>query len=222
MNTPKHTQSSPDNQSGDQPVSARRRKLLKAAATGAPVVATLSSGAAMANVSAYQCLINDDKRDDTLTQIHEQKLGGGWLQIELDKETWTGTWTCTKDNTSTTTPNDGCTGDAPSDIQTTYVVLVYKGTYREYDSSKQYLKDMVVVEDPPWKKTLTADDNGWLLVWDTEPTETSTVWAVAYYERLEDYTDIIAGPDLLQVGESNWQALTGSCWTSLGGLGGKV
>ncbi|HIE55419.1 MAG TPA: hypothetical protein EYP90_09610 [Chromatiaceae bacterium] len=41
-------------------VSEKRRKLLKTAATTAPVIATLQSGAAFANTSAYQC-INDAK-----------------------------------------------------------------------------------------------------------------------------------------------------------------
>jgi len=42
-----------------QQASQRRRRLLKAMST-APVVMTLQSGSAMANTSAYQCLVNAD------------------------------------------------------------------------------------------------------------------------------------------------------------------
>ena len=42
-----------------QQASQRRRRLLKAMST-APVVMTLQSGSAMANTSAYQCLVNVD------------------------------------------------------------------------------------------------------------------------------------------------------------------
>ena len=42
-----------------QQASQRRRRLLKAMSS-APVVMTLQSGSAMANTSAYQCLVNVD------------------------------------------------------------------------------------------------------------------------------------------------------------------
>ncbi len=45
-------------QEQNQKISQKRRKLLKSAAAGAPVIATLQSGAAFANTSAFQC-IND-------------------------------------------------------------------------------------------------------------------------------------------------------------------
>ena len=46
-------------ENGDS-ISEKRRKLLKTAAASAPVIATLQSGAAFANTSAFQC-INDAK-----------------------------------------------------------------------------------------------------------------------------------------------------------------
>jgi len=45
-------------QEQDRQVLQKRRKLLKSAAAGAPVIATLQSGAVFANTSAFQC-IND-------------------------------------------------------------------------------------------------------------------------------------------------------------------
>lgn len=43
----------------NQAVSENRRRLLKAAAVGAPMIATLKSGAAAATASARQCIAND-------------------------------------------------------------------------------------------------------------------------------------------------------------------
>jgi hypothetical protein len=54
---------SPEHRIGDaaalaEDISSRRRDILKAAATAAPLVATLPSGEALANASALQCVIN--------------------------------------------------------------------------------------------------------------------------------------------------------------------
>ncbi|WP_200242146.1 hypothetical protein [Thiohalocapsa halophila] len=48
--------------SPDTPESGRRRSLLKAAASAAPVIATLPSGEALANASALQCVINEQNQ----------------------------------------------------------------------------------------------------------------------------------------------------------------
>jgi hypothetical protein len=66
------TQASADAKSQAEPVnqqiqplhtvlSARRRQLLKAAASAAPLIATLPSGEALANASALQCVINQQE-----------------------------------------------------------------------------------------------------------------------------------------------------------------
>lgn len=48
-------------ETGRSAVWSRRRALLKAAASAAPVIATLPSGAALANASALQCVINQQQ-----------------------------------------------------------------------------------------------------------------------------------------------------------------
>lgn len=48
----------------NQAVSENRRRLLKAAAFGAPMIATLKSGAAAATASARQCITNDAAAPD--------------------------------------------------------------------------------------------------------------------------------------------------------------
>ncbi len=63
------------------PVSVRRRHLLKAAASAAPLIATLPSGAARANSSSYQCVlsaadapINEDEVSASPTALLRQQL----------------------------------------------------------------------------------------------------------------------------------------------------
>jgi hypothetical protein len=48
----------------DEGISERRRQMLRAAATAAPLVATLPSGAALANASAFQCIAADKTATD--------------------------------------------------------------------------------------------------------------------------------------------------------------
>lgn len=65
------TMHTPSDQSSPRPanpptMSASRRRLLKAAARSAPLIATLPSGAALANASAFQCL----------TPLQEAATGG--------------------------------------------------------------------------------------------------------------------------------------------------
>jgi hypothetical protein len=219
MKTPEHTQPSPDNQSGDQPVSARRRMLLKAAATGAPVVATLSSGAAMANVSAYQCLMNDEKKSQNFDQLKLDGMReGGWLQIQLERHIYVGTYECALTDTNPDDEIGPCDGlSQPDDIELRWDVLLYDNRFFLYHG-QTYLESSDEVPDPT---TLISTNANWTLVW-AEPEILDPVWALAYYNRLTDYTDIVKGPDLLKHGVPEWQALTGSCWTSLGGLGGDV
>ena len=67
-----------------QGVSASRRKLLRASAA-APFVATLHSGAAMANASALQCLINNVENpptnliSDTIDTVMREEVQAGQL-----------------------------------------------------------------------------------------------------------------------------------------------
>jgi len=48
----------------DEGISEGRRRMLRAAATAAPLVATLPSGAVLANASAFQCLAKDKAATD--------------------------------------------------------------------------------------------------------------------------------------------------------------
>jgi hypothetical protein len=65
-----------------QGISASRRKLLRASAA-APFVATLHSGAAMANASALQCLINNVENpptnliSDTIDTVMREEVSAG-------------------------------------------------------------------------------------------------------------------------------------------------
>jgi hypothetical protein len=56
------TQLRPD--ASDEGISERRRQLLRAAATAAPLVATLPSGADLANASAFRCIAKDKAATD--------------------------------------------------------------------------------------------------------------------------------------------------------------
>ena len=70
--------------SSPEAVSERRRRLLKGAAAGAPVIATLQSGAALANTSAYQCLLEAQSNPpDTVTTQAD-----GWVRKNATRTLW--------------------------------------------------------------------------------------------------------------------------------------
>lgn len=73
----------------DQGISRNRRRLLKAAAASAPVIATLPSGAAMANSSIHECVIRAREHSNEL--IHGQCAD--WIDPEASgslcaSDTW--------------------------------------------------------------------------------------------------------------------------------------
>jgi hypothetical protein len=77
----------------EQPASADRRRLLRAAAVSAPVVATLPSGSAFANASAYQCVINARNEDQIDIPSHIPAGPSPYLRfaatlflVEIDSE----------------------------------------------------------------------------------------------------------------------------------------
>jgi hypothetical protein len=89
-----------DQQGQSSPDSARRR-LLRAAASAAPLVATLPSGAALATASTYQCILDDKDASDGLTK----NRGGDfvtsldhWARVPAKRTVWTKT-----ENSTTTT-----------------------------------------------------------------------------------------------------------------------
>jgi hypothetical protein len=79
----------------DAPASGRRRHLLKAAASAAPLIATLPNGAALANGSAFQCLEKDktesDKGPGSLGGPNNLEPGGNWITVQVPY--WEGTKT---------------------------------------------------------------------------------------------------------------------------------
>jgi hypothetical protein len=67
-------------------VSIKRRKLLKTAATTAPVIATLQSGAAFANTSAYQCINDATKELDIKETVKDPvPLGDNWVRKQVKR-----------------------------------------------------------------------------------------------------------------------------------------
>ncbi len=65
----------------EEKISQKRRRLLKTAAATAPVIATLHSGAAFANASAYQC-INDAR---TQPPSEETSSPDTWVRVEVKR-----------------------------------------------------------------------------------------------------------------------------------------
>lgn len=77
--------------SPDTPASGRRRSLLKAAASAAPVIATLPSGEALANASALQCVINVQQDNNPPEALVSPTLPDEdtWARVVGEIQTWT-------------------------------------------------------------------------------------------------------------------------------------
>jgi len=69
---------------GNDSISEKRRKLLKTAATTAPVIATLQSGAAFANTSAFQC-INDAKSGGVYEVVTDPVPSDNWVRKTIKR-----------------------------------------------------------------------------------------------------------------------------------------
>jgi hypothetical protein len=67
--------------------SERRRSLLKAAASAAPVIATLPSGAALANASSLQCVISEQNGDKPPPQGTEAPQADNYARLDVDSYT---------------------------------------------------------------------------------------------------------------------------------------
>jgi hypothetical protein len=65
----------------EQPESGDRRRLLRAAAVSAPVIATLPSGSAFANASINQCVVNAANADQTVIPSWIQPDSSPWLRV---------------------------------------------------------------------------------------------------------------------------------------------
>ena len=70
---------------GSDYISEKRRRLLKAAATTAPVIATLQSGAAFANTSAFQCI--DDAKSGGVDEVVADPVPSGdhWVRKTIKR-----------------------------------------------------------------------------------------------------------------------------------------
>jgi hypothetical protein len=70
--------------------SERRRSLLKAAASAAPVIATLPSGAALAGSSSLQCVIKEQNGDKSPPENIEEPQADHYARLEVDSyiEIW--------------------------------------------------------------------------------------------------------------------------------------
>ncbi len=86
MQTKHDTKIQPDN---DAQPSLRRRKLLKAALTAPPVVATLHSGAAAATASAYQCATNARTSPPAVLNAKGTAPGAGDKTYSVGGQTYT-------------------------------------------------------------------------------------------------------------------------------------
>lgn len=65
----KDPNTAPRSGAAEPATSENRRRLLKAAASAAPVIATLQSGAALANASTNQCIVASGATDDDAVKI---------------------------------------------------------------------------------------------------------------------------------------------------------
>jgi hypothetical protein len=72
-------------------VSEQRRRILKVAATAAPVIATLPSGAAFANASVHQCVVHAAEREQAPADgfLYIPARPDDYVRAEAIKETWT-------------------------------------------------------------------------------------------------------------------------------------
>jgi len=170
----------------DPEISKRRRRLLQASAASASLIGTLRSGAVLANVSAYQCIVRDEQNQSTLDQLSTTEQSGGWLQVQGFKRTYT--------------------HDNPPPGETSPQVFFF---FDDIAGEGPHF-----VESPPGFLTQAPTDPPTGAGWSVLAEEAH---ALLYSERNDDYTDA-TGLSLINHNTSNWTALTGSCWSSFGGV----
>lgn len=167
--------------------SVDRRRMLKASALAAPVIATLPNSAALANASSAQCIQADYNATHGTTKATFKTETDHYLQVRAEK----GTLTRTKEDGSTVVEEG----------------IKVAGTYYKYKKSNGTWKSVSVPD--PWKFAKKTD--GYVhAIFEPRGSDLITVSTTDPVGAVK-----VAGWPAQDLKDEDNMLLSGSCWSSL-------